>query len=343
MTTVLSELKRLGDILKYEVNPALCRSAKPIATAQSLSPGDVCEFSGTEKVKLTAAVNEVQSIVFGGAPTGGTFVLWVQNTDGVMVPTTALAHSASAATISTALDVATGVATGIVATGTTLPDQTITFTYSGTGFAGLGYPMIVSDISLLTGGAPTAVESRTTAGHSSGGLADSVCLETITAVDEVQTVVMAGTPTGGTFTLTFLHYTGVEVTTGTIAYNAADSVVLAAINAVLGVSAVAVSLIATPLPDDTITITFSGANYAGEPQRIVSADIALLTGGPPTAVEARTTVGKGANGLFLIRGPAIVDYNQLDFNARTEANALAALAALDIQTMTEPTYTKQTT
>ena len=106
-------------------------------------------------------------------------------------------------------------------------------------------------------------------------------------LESVQIVTFAGTATGGTFTLKCLHYTGVEVTTAALAYNATTATILAAVNAVLGTSAVAIAA-ADTMPNDALTFTFSGANYAGKPQRLILPNIALMTGGTPTVTVVET-------------------------------------------------------
>ena len=343
LVTPLVEGEVLGDLLKWEVDERFGREVHPVLTGQTLVLGDVCEFdltAVTEKKIISAAVNEVQSIVFGGTPTGGTFVLWVESLDGVMVPTTGLAHNATAATITTALDAALGVANGCVATGTTLPDQTITFTYSGTGFAGTARKQIVSDISSLTGGSPTAVESTTTNGHASGGLADSICLGPDgTAADEVQSVIFGGTPTGGTFTISLYDKNGVLKTTTNLNHNSSAVTITTALNVALGLANACVAT-GTTLPDQTITFTYSGTDYSGRAFPLLSVNIASLTGGTPTAVESRTTAGGYRRALFLARGPAIVDHEYVNYNSTTEATVNALLKALGIQVRTGPTYTK---
>jgi len=342
MPTTLENTKKPGEVVVYELDTRLTRVKDAVVTSQELAIGDVCETVDGEKQIVSAAVNEVQSIVFSGTPTGGDFVLWIENIEGIMVPTGALAHNASAATVTTALNLACGVTNGIVATGTTLPDQTYTFTYSGTGYAGLAKSQIVADITGLTGGAPVAVESTTTQGHAAGGLADSICLDVIAPVDEVQTIVMGGTPTGGTFALSVLKRDGTVGTTTNIAYNATAATISTALDVVTGNTADIVCT-GSQLPDQTLTFTYSGGDYAGRPHRIISADIALQTGGTPTAVEARTTQGKDAEGMFLTKGPAIVDKDQLNYNSTTESVVDALLLALGIDVQEEPTYTTQTT
>jgi hypothetical protein len=341
MVTPLVEGAVLGDVLKFELDQRFCRKTHPVLTGQSLGIGDICEFDTTkttEKKKVTVAVDEVQSIVFGGTPTGGTFVLWVESIDGIMVPTTALAYNASAATISTALDVALGAGNPCVATGTTLPDNTITFTYSGTGFTGTPRKQIVVDISLSTGGSPTAAESTTTQGHASGGLADSICTEVVVGADEVQSLVHGGTPTGGTFTLSVEDKNGVLQTTTALAYNASAATITTALDVALESGAVVMT--GTTLPDQTHTATFSGDDYSGRTKPLITYDLSSLTGGTPTLAVSRTTVGTGPNAVFIERGPAILDYAGLNYNSTTEATVNTALEALGILVRTGPTYTK---
>lgn len=86
--------------------------------------------------------NQVERIRFNIASTGGNLQLNVQKTDGTFATTGNAAWSATDATylsnINTALDTATGVVGGIVATAISATDTDlgITLTYSGTGYAG---------------------------------------------------------------------------------------------------------------------------------------------------------------------------------------------------------------
>lgn len=342
MITPIVEGEVLGDLLKVEEDHRICREVHPVLAGQSLVLGDACEFDltrTTEKKIVSAAADEVQSIIFGGTPTGGTFVLWVESLEGIMVPTTGLAHNATAATISTALDVALNVVGGCVATGTTLPDQTITFTYSGTGFTGTPRKQIVADLLALTGGTPTAVESTTTQGHASGGLVDSICLEDVAPVNEVQTATFAGTPSGGTFTISLYDKYGNLKTTTALNHNSSAATITTALDVALAEAGMCVAT-GTTLPDQVITFTYSGAGYCGRPFPLITADLTSLTGGTPTCVVARTTAGKEPDGLFLVRGSAIVDYEYVNFNSCTEAIVIAGLAALGILVRTGPTYTR---
>lgn len=85
----------------------------------------------------TAGVNEIHTITYDAANTGGSLRLEVDKPDGTRVTTGAITWNGTDATylasIQTALDTATGVVNGIVAGG--LPDTALTLTYSGTGYA----------------------------------------------------------------------------------------------------------------------------------------------------------------------------------------------------------------
>jgi len=87
-------------------------------------------------------VNQVERIRFNVASTGGNLQLNVQKPDGTFVTTANAAWNATDATylaaINSALDTATGVTGGIVATAISATDTDLgfTLTYSGTGYAG---------------------------------------------------------------------------------------------------------------------------------------------------------------------------------------------------------------
>lgn len=123
--------------------------------------------ASSTNITITAlGVNEVQTMTFGAAATGGTMRLWVPKADGTMVLTGAITWDGTDATwlsnINTALDAATGVAGGIVATGAA-PDTALTFTFSGTGFAALPQTELISAHTLPTS-VTTVNTVRTTTG-----------------------------------------------------------------------------------------------------------------------------------------------------------------------------------
>lgn len=110
---------------------------------------------------------------------------------------------------------------------------------------------------------------------------------------EVQTITVTGTPTGGTFTLT---YDG--ETTATIAYNAAAAAVKTALEALPNIDLNAITAGGGALPSTPVTITFGG-DLAGTnvPQMTASAS---FTGGTSPAVAVTTTTpGAGVPGPLL--------------------------------------------
>lgn len=104
-----------------------------------------------------------------------------------------------------------------------------------------------------------------------------------TAATEVQTVTITGSPTGGTFTLSFQGQT-----TAPIAYNAAAAAVGSALEALSSIGAGNVVVAGT----GPWTVTFAGA-LANQGVDLMVANGAALTGGTsPSIAVARTTAGK---------------------------------------------------
>lgn len=105
--------------------------------------------------------------------------------------------------------------------------------------------------------------------------------------DEVQTVTVTGTPTGGTYTLTFSGQT-----TSGIAFNAAASAVQSALEALSNIASGDVVCAGGPHPGTPITVTFGGA-YDGVDVPQMTASAAGLTGGTSPAVTVSTTTPGG--------------------------------------------------
>lgn len=101
--------------------------------------------SGTSITITALGANQVEQINFNLASTAGNLQLRIQKPDGTFATTGNAAWNATDATylasINTALDTATGVVGGIVATAISAvdPDLGIKLTYSGTGYAGLAW------------------------------------------------------------------------------------------------------------------------------------------------------------------------------------------------------------
>ncbi len=109
--------------------------------------------SGTSITVTALGTNQADKVQFNIASTGGNVQLTVQKPDGTFVTTASAAWSATDATylasINSALDTATGVVGGIVATAISAVDTDLGFilTYAGTGYAGL--PWTKSQVALL--------------------------------------------------------------------------------------------------------------------------------------------------------------------------------------------------
>jgi hypothetical protein len=114
--------------------------------------------------------NETQQINFNIASTGGAVTLEVPKANGQMITTTAASWNATDATylasIQAVLDVATGVAGGIVVSAIPATDTDLGFilTYSGTGYAGLTQP--TASVLVLPTSSTTWTIARTNTGGS---------------------------------------------------------------------------------------------------------------------------------------------------------------------------------
>jgi hypothetical protein len=348
--TVLEKGIAIGEVVVYELDTRLTRKTKVIQTGQDLNIGDVCEpgTTSTEKRQVTTAVNEVQTVSIAGTSTTGTIKFGILQPDGSLAWTDlATWHTTPAtfqANIQAVLDNLLGSNAIVAGVASSSATPVFTMTFSGTGYAALPQPQMHVDISALDA-ASTVTIAETTKGHTAGGLADSVCLENRAAVDEVQTLVESGTPTGGTYTLSFMGLAGAVVTTGALNHSDSAATVSTAIDAATGVTAGIVCTGGAPSTDGTFTFTYSGTGFAGRPWRLVIMTSSMTGGTPATGVQviARSTTGKQNEGVFLTAGPAIVDKDQLDYNSATESVVDAALLALGIDAQDEPTYTVQST
>ena len=109
--------------------------------------------------------------------------------------------------------------------------------------------------------------------------------------NEVQTVTVTGTPTGGSFTLTYEGRT-----TAAIAYNATAAQVKSALVAGTDLTAGQVTTAGGPLPGTAVTVTVdTGTNIT---QMTATGS---LTGGTTPAVAVTTTTAGGAGGNSFVR------------------------------------------
>ncbi|MCA1220261.1 hypothetical protein [Streptomyces sp. 8L] len=107
---------------------------------------------------------------------------------------------------------------------------------------------------------------------------------------EVQTVTVTGSPTGGTYTLTFSGQT-----TAGIAYNATAAQVKTALEALSNVNSGDVNVTGGPHPGTPVVVTFAG-QFAGDDVAQMTASGTNLTGGSTPAVTVATTSAGGAAG-----------------------------------------------
>jgi hypothetical protein len=112
------------------------------------------------------------------------------------------------------------------------------------------------------------------------------------SANDVQTLTVTGTPTGGTITVSFTDPITGAATTFSLAFNSSTASSQTAIRAAIGNSDVAVT--GGTLPGSTNIFTFSG-RYAGLPVPPMTVATNALTGGTsPAASFAHTTTGRSA-------------------------------------------------
>jgi hypothetical protein len=115
---------------------------------------------------------------------------------------------------------------------------------------------------------------------------------------EVQRATITGTPTGGTFTLT---YSG--QTTAAIAYNATAAAVQSALEALSNIAPGDVAVTGGPGPGTPYDVTFGGA-YAGTDVTSMTA-AGSFTGGSTPAIAITTTTPGGTGNAIGWRAPQV--------------------------------------
>lgn len=146
----------------------------------------------------------------------------------------------------------------------------------------------------------------------------------IAGTNEVQTLTIGGTPTGGSFRLALDG-----IITGPIAWSSTNSTLLANVQAALdstfGTSQIVAAIGSMTAGVGTITLTFSGVNYQRLAVNTMTA-VNNLTGSSPTVAVAETTPGVTATHRGCARGALLIDVT----NARLFINT---------GTPTAPTWT----
>lgn len=209
----------------------------------------------------TADVTTVQTVSLILA-SGGTFTLTFSGQT-----TTALAYNATASAVQTAL----------IALSNLGPDD-VTVTGSGGGPYAVSF---VGDVAEMTANAGSLTSPAATIAvvHTTTGT---------TGIDDVQTVTIANSPTGGTFTLSFAGQT-----TSAIAYNATAGTVQTAFQALSTVGSGNATVTGGPGPNSSWTITFGGT-LAAAAQAAITATGSLTGNASPTILVAIEQLGTPA-------------------------------------------------
>lgn len=113
--------------------------------------------------QITSSANDVQTIAFGGTPTGGSAKLRVYHPLSMANATFDLAYNSSAATLQALLTAILGA--NVTVTGGPLPGANLVVTFSGQ-FVEMPVALMSLVSSALTGGTPTVTITHTTIGRS---------------------------------------------------------------------------------------------------------------------------------------------------------------------------------
>lgn len=274
------------------------------------------------------ATSAIKTTTGAGIIARGTYKLGITDIAGNKQWTKPIAFSAAAGAINTALDDAMGAAL-VVATGGPINGPTaIVLTYSGTGYTHLPHPTLVEmDISNLVG-------------------CDDVSI--------VRTTVGAGViRADGTWMLALADTNGDYQWTYPLAADADAAAVVAAITDAMGVAACSVTGGELDTPA-AFVITFDGTGYTGLGQSPLLIDLSNMVGLDDVSIVDTTAGGAvGADAtmicleaaspssgdgaaVMLVRGPAIVDADQLTVPSGGAANVKTALKAVQILAISEP-------
>lgn len=126
--------------------------------------------------------------------------------------------------------------------------------------------------------------------------------------DEVQTLTIGGTPTGGTFTLAFNGFN-----TAAISWNSTNATLVSNIDTALealpniGTGGVTTAVGTMTAGVGTITITFAGSQVAKRAVPTITVVSNDMTGTSPTVAVAETTPGVTASNLGALKGAINID------------------------------------
>jgi hypothetical protein len=225
--------------------------------------GDVGTISSTNRMSGGSSTNEAQTITLSNTD-GGTFTLTYSGQT-----TSTIAYNASAATTQAALEALSNIEVGDVScSGGPFP-AAVTVSFTGA-LAAANIALMTIDTASLTNTAPAVTAVTATAGSPSQ--------------NEIQTVTLYGSPSGGTFTMTLGG-----LTTAPIAYNANAATVEAALELLDSIDDVTVT--GGPLPGSAVVIEFEGTQ-SNTAISAMTLNPASLTGGSISMAVAETTPGE---------------------------------------------------
>ncbi|MET7713660.1 hypothetical protein [Streptomyces sp. NPDC005407] len=150
--------------------------------------------------------------------------------------------------------------------------------------------MDVYPVTVASKSSPISVDNEAATWMAKFAITDTPTLDAAVpaaGVDEVQTITVTGSPTGGDYTLTFSGQT-----TAAIDFDATAAAVQTALVALSNLAPGDVLCAGGPHPGTPITVTFGGA-YDGQDVPQMTADDSGLTGGTTPAVTVTTTTPGG--------------------------------------------------
>jgi hypothetical protein len=149
--------------------------------------------------------------------------------------------------------------------------------------------------------------------------------------DEIQTITIGGTPTAGTFTLTFEGQT-----TAAITWSAVNATLVAAIDAALealntiGTGGVTTAVGTATAGIGTFTVTFTGNNAKRAVGLMTSTS--SLTGSSPTLAVTETTPGVDATARGIAKGGLVIDVSNGKLYIATTGGLSPVFAVVGTQT-----------
>ena len=325
----LTEATKLGDVVKYEPEARVSREKIVLATTLTISLGEVVRRTASgEYTQLVALADEVQTIELTGLAAGVVRLGVTNPNTGDVEWTDELANNASKADIKTELETLDDVASDDIIIGGTDIDA-FTMTYSG----GIWANKPVALVQVAMGDAATANAHPRIERTTAGGTGETA------EVNAVQTVNITGTPTAGDIIVTLEDENGTEQEI-TTTFDTDLAGTIAAMVVTFDAEFGSGQIVPSGGAWTAILLTFSGDKYSGRAQPLGSTDVSGFTGATAVA-HTTTTVGDPGDSadpeklaialeakvttastpiVGLVRGPAVVDEQYLNYGAGTKAD-----------------------